>query len=158
MKKNNKWTGRSGAQVHKSKGQHKYNAKKVTVDGFVFDSKLEARCYGLLKQFKIEFTMQSEYELQPAMPIAEDCVFQKFGKKRTLTLQKISSRVDFDIQGLGMKFIIDTKGVMLQDSINKYKMLFYKLREEGHIVEMYFPSNIKEVNECLRRILFLQGK
>ena len=54
------------------KRKHKYNAKKVTIDGIEFDSKREGRMYSMLKKFNIDHQLQVKFEVQPKFRDAED--------------------------------------------------------------------------------------
>ena len=156
MKDRKAWTDHLEAQGHKSKTKkvkrNKYSAKKTKVDDIVFDSKLEAYCYSMLKRHNISFRIQEEYVLQESMKVLEGDLFNTYGKVRRLTLGKVSSIVDFVVLGLDRTFIIDTKGMKLNSSMMKYKILYKQLTDEGKSVELHFPSSNKEVNLVVQRI------
>lgn len=83
----------------------KYNSKKVEVDGYIFDSKIEARYYLQLKWLQehkqiLFFRIQPRYLLQEA--------FEKNGKK----FRRIDYIADFEVHHLnGSIEVIDIKGM-----------------------------------------------
>jgi hypothetical protein len=97
----------------------KYNATKVTIDGIVFDSKLESKYYLYLKDAKMkgllnDFELQKEYILQPA--------FKKNGK----SFREIKYVADFLVYDLkGNVHIIDTKGLETAEFKIKRKLFEY---------------------------------
>ena len=101
----------------KPKKKHKYNARKVMLDGFVFPSQHEADYYAQLKLRKrageiADFELQPEFILQPA--------FKKNGK----TVRAIKYVADFKVTYPDDRVeIVDTKGVRTREYINKKKML-----------------------------------
>jgi hypothetical protein len=110
--------------------KHKYNAKSTIVDDIKFDSKLEAKCYNVLKQMERAslikgFKMQIPYELQPKYKNA-------IGKK----IRAIKYVSDFVVELNNSDIlIIDSKGLVLPDFKQKKKMFEYKYNEILHIVK-----------------------
>lgn len=98
----------------------KYGAKKITIDGYAFDSKDEGRYYEYLKRLKakgkiLNFELQPKYELQPG--------FKKNGK----TYRAITYAPDFLIYHLdGSEELIDVKGMSTQQGEMRRKMFDYK--------------------------------
>lgn len=98
----------------------KYRAKKITIDGYTFDSKDEGRYYEYLKKLKakgkiVNFELQPKYELQPG--------FKKNGK----TYRAITYAPDFLIYHLdGSEELIDVKGMSTQQGEMRRKMFDYK--------------------------------
>jgi len=98
----------------------KYNAKKVTIDGINFDSKVEGEYFKLLKKQKEEglikdFELQPTFELQPK--------FEKNGKKYL----PIKYQADFKVfNNDGTINIIDVKGQVLPLFKLKEKMFHYQ--------------------------------
>ncbi|EPS56409.1 TPA: DUF1064 domain-containing protein [Clostridium botulinum] len=98
----------------------KYGAKKITIDGYKFDSKDEGKYYEYLKKLKsqekiLNFELQPKYELQPS--------FKKYGK----THRAITYAPDFLIYHLdGSEELIDVKGTETQQGNMRRKMFDYK--------------------------------
>jgi hypothetical protein len=98
----------------------KYGAKKIELEGHVFDSQLEARYYQQLKWLEANkqilfFRMQPRYLLQEA--------FEKNGKK----YRRIDYVADFEIHHLdGSIEVIDCKGFETTDFKIKKKLFEYK--------------------------------
>ena len=101
----------------------KYNANKIVIDGYNFDSKAEGQFYENLKEFKskeliLNFELQPKYELQPK--------FTKDG----INHRQISYIADFLIYELdGSMKVIDVKGMAVPVAILKRKMFNYKYPE-----------------------------
>lgn len=88
------------------KRKNKYNARKIEIDGIIFDSKDEARYYLLLKNKKKkgeirDFKMQEEFVLQ-----------DRFKNPRTgMVMQPIRYIADFVIiHNDGTEEVVDVKG------------------------------------------------
>lgn len=95
----------------------KYNAKKVQLDGYTFDSKSESEYYKQLKWLK-ENKQIKGFELQPLFLLQE--AFKKNGK----TFRKIEYTADFKVIHLdGSVEIIDIKG-MVTDTFQLKRKLF----------------------------------
>ncbi|MBY6900217.1 DUF1064 domain-containing protein [Clostridium botulinum] len=101
----------------------KYGAKKITIDGYKFDSKDEGKYYEYLKKLKaqnkiLNFELQPKYELQPS--------FKKYGK----THRAITYAPDFLIYHLdGTEELIDVKGMSTQQGELRKKIFDYKYPE-----------------------------
>ena len=100
----------------------KYRAKKVEIDGIIFDSKAEGEFYRLLKKMKVsgevkKFALQPKFELQP-----------KYRQKGTnKAVQAITYTADFDVtMADGTREIIDIKGFPTDVFRLKQKMFEYK--------------------------------
>lgn len=97
----------------------KYNSKKVEIDGYTFDSQIEARYYQRLKWLQehkeiLFFRLQPRYLLQEA--------FKKNGR----TYRKIEYIADFEIHHLdGSIEVVDVKG-METEAFKIKKKLFEK--------------------------------
>jgi hypothetical protein len=98
----------------------KYNAKTVELDGYIFDSKLEARYYELLKEKQknneiLFFRVQPIYQLQET--------FKKYNK----TFRRIDYIADFEVHHLdGSIEVIDVKGFRTQTFNIKRKLFEHK--------------------------------
>lgn len=98
----------------------KYGSKKVEVDGYTFDSKIEARYYEQLK-WLLEHKQIKGFRLQPRYTLLES--FKKNGK----TFRKIEYIADFEIHHLdGSIEVVDVKGIETEAFRIKRK-LFEKL-------------------------------
>src|SRR5690625_4823265 len=103
----------------KNKRKSKYNNQRVTVDGYTFDSKMEAEYYHQLKLRKRandikDFKLQTRYLLQKR--------FRKNAKK----YNKIEYIADFEIiHNDETRELIDVKGVRTQ-VFNIKKKMFHK--------------------------------
>ncbi|NYV64632.1 DUF1064 domain-containing protein [Bacillus sp. Gen3] len=83
----------------------KYKAKKTQIDGYYFDSKIEARYYEQLKWLKANKQIKS-FKLQPRYLLQD--AFSKNGKK----YRKIEYIADFEVKHLdGTIEVIDVKGM-----------------------------------------------
>lgn len=98
----------------------KYNAKTVELDGYIFDSKLEARYYELLKEKQkndeiLFFRVQPIYQLQET--------FKKYNK----TFRRIDYIADFEVHHLdGSIEVVDVKGVETEAFKIKRKLFEHK--------------------------------
>lgn len=94
----------------------KYNAKKVTIDGIQFDSKIESQYYLHLKQ-KMENKEIIAFGLQPEFILQDS--FKKNGK----TFREIKYIADFNIvHNDGTIEIVDVKGMITQAFAIKKKL------------------------------------
>lgn len=111
--------------------QSKYLAKKVEIDGHLFDSKTEADYYlYLLEQKEKEkidhFELQPTFELQPS--------FKKNGK----LFRKIEYIADFEVFHLdGRIDVIDVKGMITPEFSLKRKLFEFKFPDKELILMKY---------------------
>lgn len=97
----------------------KYKAKKVEVDGIIFDSKREARHYGEL-QMRLAAGEVAKVELQPVIEIVPKCVGPDGKAQRAITY-----RGDFKVTYPdGRVEVQDVKGMVTKDFRLKEKMLW----------------------------------
>lgn len=111
----------TAAEYRKEKGKKsKYKAKKIEVDGVVFDSQIEARYYKQLKWLQdndqiLFFRIQPRYLLQEA--------FEKDGRR----FRKIEYVADFEVHHKdGSIEVVDVKGVETEAFKIKRKMFEMK--------------------------------
>lgn len=120
----------------------KYNSKKITVNGMVFDSKKEAARYKELKALEkagaiMGLKRQVKYLLIPAQyePTGEH---YKRGAKKGEPKMKLAERecayyADFVYAEKGCIVVEDTKGIRTEDYKIKRKLMLYmhgiKIRE-----------------------------
>lgn len=118
----------------------KYGAKKITVDGYEFDSKDEARYYEHLLKRKAKGEILN-FELQPKFTLIES--FKYFGKARRAT----TYAPDFRVYHLdGTEELIDVKslGSATQQGELRRKMFENKYRD---IKLTWVCRNLKHGNE-----------
>ena len=101
------------------KKTHKYNAKKVKVDGIEFDSKKEAKRYFELKILEVAGVI-SNLILQPKFLLQES--FERDGKK----YRAIFYIADFEYIEDGKRIVEDVKGVKTDIYKLKKKMFLKK--------------------------------
>lgn len=99
---------------------NKFRAKKTTLDGIKFDSKLEAEYYTHLKLLEkagkiSNLQRQVPFELLPAYT-------DSTGKK----IRPIKYKADFVFNRGEEKIIVDVKGVQTREFKLKWKLLGYK--------------------------------
>jgi hypothetical protein len=105
----------------KRKRRHKYNAKKVQLDGKTFDSEKEANKYLELKLLKRagkikEFELQPKFELQPAFKDRNDKLIRAIIYKADFRVTYPNGRVE----------VIDTKGKATKEYLIKKKLFLYR--------------------------------
>ena len=101
------------------KKTHKYNAKKVKVDGISFDSKKEANRYFELKMLERAGKIK-ELKLQPKFLLQDG--FERDGKK----YRAIFYIADFEYIKDGKRIVEDVKGVRTDVYKLKKKMFLKK--------------------------------
>ena len=122
--------------------KHKYNASKITVDGIVFDSKLESYMHGRLEQVRIPFEFQFEIELTPKFRTADD-----------KAVRRMYMKVDFVIRKNGRTYFADTKGFATPDAKIKYKLLQHLIYRTDRNAVVLFCKNKGEVDAFINKIL-----
>jgi hypothetical protein len=125
----------------KKSKKHKYNAKKIIIDGITFDSTREGRMYSMLKKFNIPFERQVKFELQPKFRCPDDN-----------GIRSIYSVIDFRVPYKEGFLYIDPKGIITPDAAIKFKMLKYKLKQQGNRDRVFLPSTNKEVDDLVIKI------
>lgn len=99
--------------------RNKYNNQKVEIDGYTFDSKMEAEYYSQLKLRKKARDIKG-FKLQPRYLLQEG--FSKNGKR----YNKIEYVADFEIiHNDGTIEVVDVKGVKTQ-VFNLKRKMFHK--------------------------------
>lgn len=111
----------------------KYGSEKVTIDGYTFDSKIEARYYEQLKWLKANKQIKS-FKLQPRYLLQDK--FSKNGKK----FRKIEYIADFEVTHLdGSIEVIDVKG--METEAFKIKR---KLFERNYLYKLSLITYVKK--------------
>lgn len=113
----------------------KYGARKVMLDGILFDSRKEARRYRELKLLEragqiSNLELQKVFELIPAQYAPSNEVYQRGEKKgqpkRGECIEKAVTYIaDFCYTENGKSIVEDTKGVRTKDYIIKRKLMLY---------------------------------
>jgi hypothetical protein len=111
--------------------QHKYGAKKTTIDGITFDSKAEAQHYSRLKLLQRAGEIK-EIQIQPRYNLLEAYKHPETGKK----VQGIDYVADFLVTySDGRTEVVDVKGV---------KTEAYKIKKK--LFESKYGKAIREVS------------
>lgn len=106
--------------------KHKYGAKKTTIDGIKFDSKMEARYYTTLKQKK-QLGLIKGFELQPVILLQEKFKYYNQDTDTYETNRKVEYILDFKITHLdGRTELIDVKGT--DTPVGKLKLKWAKFK------------------------------
>lgn len=106
----------------------KYGAKKVTINGIIFDSKMEADYYLHLLELQ-EKEIVTEFELQPVYELLKPFVLND--KK----IQGIKYKADFLVKYAdGHSEVVDIKGFETVDFKLKKKLFQYKYKQELHCI------------------------
>jgi len=114
---------RQAVQMEASK-RPKYNARKITVDGIVFDSQAEADRYADLKLL-VKGREITNLQLQPSFILQDS--FTRDGKK----VRPIEYRGDFAYYEKGGSRLVveDVKGTKTKDYLLKKKLLLFRYPE-----------------------------
>lgn len=109
----------------KAKKTSKYNAKKVRIDGILFDSKLEGNRYLELKQL-LSLGVISDLETHKKYPLIVN------------SLEVTTYEADFVYKKNGIEMVEDTKGVLTKEYKIKKKLM--KAIYDKDIIEVYSKS------------------
>ena len=101
---------------------NKYGAKKVEIDGHVFDSRLEGRYYEHLLYLMNDGVVES-FEMKKSYTLLDKFPHPKTGK----TVRSIKYTPDFEvIYADGHVEVVDTKGMKTRDFIMRCKMFMFR--------------------------------
>ena len=101
---------------------NKYGAKKVEIDGHVFDSRLEGRYYEHLLELMHDGVVES-FEMKKSYTLLDKFPHPKTGK----TVRAIKYTPDFEvIYADGHVEVVDTKGMKTRDFIMRCKMFMFR--------------------------------
>lgn len=101
---------------------NKYGAKKVTIDGIVFDSRLEGRYYEHLLYLMNDGVVES-FEMKKSYTLLDKFPHPKTGK----TVRAIKYTPDFEvIYADGHVEAVDTKGMKTRDFVMRCKMFMFR--------------------------------
>ena len=101
---------------------NKYGAKKVEIDGHIFDSRLEGRYYEHLLYLMNDGVVES-FEMKKSYTLLDKFPHPKTGK----TVRAIKYTPDFEvIYTDGHVEVVDTKGMKTRDFIMRCKMFMFR--------------------------------
>ena len=101
---------------------NKYGAKKVEIDGHIFDSRLEGRYYEHLVYLMNDGVVES-FEMKKSYTLLDKFPHPKTGK----TVRAIKYTPDFEvIYADGHVEVVDTKGMKTRDFIMRCKMFMFR--------------------------------
>ena len=110
---------------------NKYGAKKVEIDGHVFDSRLEGRYYEHLLYLMNDGVVES-FEMKKSYTLLDKFPHPKTGK----TVRAIKYTPDFEvIYADGHVEVVDTKGMKTRDFIMRCKMFMFRYQIPLVIIE-----------------------
>ena len=101
---------------------NKYGAKKVEIDGHIFDSRLEGRYYEHLIYLMNDGVVES-FEMKKSYTLLDKFPHPKTGK----TVRAIKYTPDFEVKYAdGHVEVVDTKGMKTRDFIMRCKMFMFR--------------------------------
>ena len=140
------------------KGRQITKAKKHTVDGITFASGLELYCYRALKKAGIPnqyegktFELIEKFKFKGFLMDKGVTKGKKTYKEKTGNIRNISYTPD--VINLDQGFIIETKGLRTPEFKMRFKLFLKYLHDTGQDLDVYIPSNQKEVNTTIELIL-----
>jgi len=140
------------------KGRKITRAKKHTADGITFASGLELYCYRALKKAKIPnkyegktFELVEKFKFKGFLMDKGITKGKKKYKQKSGNIRNISYTPDFI--NLEQGFIIETKGLRTPEFRMRFKLFLKYLHDTGQDLDVYIPSNQKEVDTTIELIL-----
>jgi len=142
-----------GNRRESKQGRYKVAAKtERTVDGIVFDSKLEARFYAYIRS-KVspeELHLQPEFLLQPKCKDLDGRAVRAISYKADFLLGPKRENPEDPLEDIHV--VIDAKGHKTEVFRIKAKMFVYH-----YSAKLWAVKNIKELDEALARYHELRG-
>ncbi len=109
---------------------NKYRARRVELDGYLFDSQAEARRYGELLLLERAGEI-ADLELQPEFVLLED--FEHEGRR----VRGIRYRADFRyLDKTGRVIVEDVKGHRTKEFLLKWKILLFRYGRVASFVQI----------------------
>lgn len=149
---------RSKPKTTKKKGRVK-NATPIEIDGIQFKSKLEFYCYQQLKASGIPFTYEEErFILIDPFTFTNDSFElgktkgERVFKKANSNIRAITYLPDFVGEYKNQPFIIETKGLIQDSFVLRYKLFKRHLQANGLNYDLYMPRNRKQIDETINLI------
>lgn len=145
-------------QYKRRKGKKITKAKKHTEDGITFASGLELYCYRQLNKAEIPheyegktFELVEKFKFEGLLMDKGKTKGKKVFKQMTGNVRSISYTPDFI--NLDAGFIIETKGLRTPVFSMRFKLFLKHLQDENKQLDIYIPSNQKEVDATIESIL-----
>jgi uncharacterized protein YjhX (UPF0386 family) len=142
----------------RKKGRKITKAKKHTLDGITFASGLELYCYKALKKAKIpheyegrSFELVERFKFDGLLMDKGKTKGKTVYKEKTGKVRNISYTPDFI--NLDEGFIIETKGLRTAEFKMRFKLFLKYLYDTNQHLDVYVPSNQKEVDATIDLIL-----
>lgn len=140
------------------KGRQITRAKKHVVDGITFASGLELYCYRALKKAKIPneyegktFELVEKFKFEGLLMDKGKTKGKTTFKEKPGNIRNISYTPDFI--NLEEGFIIETKGIRTPEFKMRFKLFLKYLYDTDQKLDVYVPSNQKEVDATVNLIL-----
>jgi hypothetical protein len=140
------------------KGKQITRAKKHVVDGITFASGLELYCYRALKKAKIPheyegktFELVEKFKFEGLLMDKGKTKGKTTFKQKPGNIRNISYTPDFI--NLEEGFIIETKGIRTPEFKMRFKLFLKYLYDTNQKLDVYVPSNQKEVDATVNLIL-----
>jgi len=140
------------------KGKQITKAKKHVVDGITFASGLELYCYRALKKAKIPheyegktFELVQKFKFEGLLMDKGKTKGKTTFKEKPGNIRNISYTPDFI--NLEEGFIIETKGIRTPEFKMRFKLFLKHLYDTDQKLDVYVPSNQKEVDATINLIL-----
>jgi len=142
----------------RKKGRKITKAKKHILDGITFASGLELYCYKALKKAKIpheyegrSFELVERFKFDGLLMDKGKTKGKTVYKEKTGKVRNISYTPDFI--NLDKGFIIETKGLRTAEFKMRFKLFLKYLYDTNQHLDVYVPSNQKEVDATIDLIL-----
>ena len=145
-------------QYKRRKGKKITKAKKHTEDGITFASGLELYCYRQLNKAKIPheyegktFELVEKFKFEGLLMDKGKTKGKTTFKEKPGNIRNISYTPDFI--NLEKGFIIETKGIRTPEFKMRFKLFLKYLYDTDQKLDVYVPSNQKEVDATVDLIL-----
>ena len=145
------------------KGRQITRAKKHIVDGIPFASGLELYCYRALKKAKIPheyegktFELVEKFKFEGLLMDKGKTKGKTTFKQKPGNIRNISYTPDFI--NLEKGFIIETTGIRTPEFKMRFKLFLKYLYDTDQKLDVYVPSNQKEVDATVNLILNRSSK
>ena len=148
--------GRKTTHKTKSRKRGPVRSKKVTYDGITFASGLERYMYQALKKSKIKAEYEPEtFVLQDGFMCDIQCYERQSNGKGDMVNrgEKKILPIKYTPDFIGNGFIIETKGIRTPEFKMRFKLFLKHLHDTGQNLDVYVPSNQKEVDITVDTIL-----
>ena len=135
------------------------NVTPLKIDGIQFKSKLEGYCYTQLKANKIPFKYEEErFTLIDPFTFTNDSFElgkvkgERMFKKANPNIRAITYLPDFIGEYKNQPFCIETKGLIQDSFILRWKLWKRHIQANGLNYDLYMPRNRKQIDETINLI------